>query len=56
MTKQEAITKYYKLRNEAYENVEKLNHPDFMYWEETKEWKLKLQLYEEFLNILIKLQ
>jgi len=56
MTKQEAITKYYKLRNEAYENIEKLNHPDFMYWEETAEWKLKLQLYEEFLNILIKLQ
>ena len=24
--------------------VEELNHPDFMYWEETHQWKLKLQL------------
>ena len=53
MTKQEAIKKYYQLRNEAYEKVEELNHPDFMYWEETYQWKLKLQLYEDFLNVLI---
>ena len=53
MTKQEAIKKYYKLRNEAYQKVEELNHPDFIYLEETSQWKSKLKLYDDFLNVLM---
>ena len=31
MSIQEAISTVYKLRNEAYEQLDKLNHPDFYY-------------------------
>ena len=56
MTKEEAISKFYKLRNEVYEELEKFNHPDFMYWEEPKLLKIKLELYEDFLDTLINLK
>ena len=36
MSIQEAISTVYKLRNEAYEQLDKLNHPDFHYWSEEK--------------------
>ncbi len=56
MTKSEAISKFYKLRNETYEKLETFNHPDFMYWDEPKILKIKLQMYEDFLNTLINLK
>jgi len=56
MNKTEAISKYYKLRNEVYDQLEEYNHPDFMYWEEPKRLKIKLELYEDFLNTLINLK
>ena len=31
-----AISTVYKLRNEAYEQLDKLNHLDFHYWSEEK--------------------
>lgn len=31
MSIKEAISTVYKLRNEAYEQLDKLNHPDFYY-------------------------
>ena len=34
MSIKEAISTVYKLRNEAYEQLDKLNHPDFHYWSE----------------------
>ena len=56
MTKKEAISKFYKLRNETYAELEIFNHPDFMYWKEKKNLEIKLQMYEEFLNTLINLE
>lgn len=56
MSKQEAISKFYKLRNETYAELEIFNHPDFMYWDEKKNLEIKLQLYEDFLDTLINLE
>jgi len=54
MIKQEAISEMYKLRNEAYAQLDALNHPDFHYWNDDKiKWQTKLDCYDKFLNILI---
>ncbi len=56
MKKQDAISKFYKLRNKTYGELEVFNHPDFMYWEEKKNLEIKLQLYDDFLDTLINLE
>jgi len=57
MSIQEAISTVYKLRNEAYEQLEKMNHPDFHYWyEEKAKCQERFNCYDKCLEILTKLK
>lgn len=56
MSIQEAISTVYKLRNEAYEQLDKLDHPDFHYWSEEKiKYQERFKCYDKCLEILTKL-
>lgn len=45
-----AISTVYKLRNEAYEQLDKLNHLDFHYWSEEKiKYQERFKCYDKCL-------
>lgn len=51
-----AISTVYKLRNETYEQLDKLNHSDFHYWSEEKiKYQERFKCYDKCLEILTKL-
>ena len=56
MSIKEAISTVYKFRNEAYEQLDKLNHPDFYYQSEEKiKYQERFKCYNKCLEILTKL-
>jgi len=56
MKKQDIISKIYKLRNEAYNKIQELEHPDFMYWDNDKiKYEERFKCYDKCLELLMKL-
>ena len=56
MSIQEAISTVYKLRNEAYEQLDKLNHPDFYYQSEEKiKYQERFKCYDKGIEIITKM-
>lgn len=56
MKKQDIISKIYRLRNEAYNKRQELEHPDFMFWDNDKiKYEERFKCYDRCLELLMKL-
>lgn len=56
MTKQEAISLIYRLKNEAYNKRQELNQVDFHYWTDDKiKYETQYKCYDKCLELLMKL-